>query len=120
MRRRARKTDDWEYESEVHTASRWTMTHFNEGYWSIMGLLKTPSDGFTRDEVMGVAPKEEAERICEAHNAEVKELREIQAALLAVVRKLAKSYGPGGAVSERLWMEARAALNKATRVGRDA
>lgn len=115
MSRRARKADDWEYEPEVHTASKWTMSHFNEDYWSIFGLLRTPSDGSTRDEVMGVAHRSEAERICEAHNAEVKELKEVQAALLAVVRKLAKSYGPGGAVSERLWMEARAALNKATK-----
>jgi hypothetical protein len=114
MSRNARKRKDWEYEPEGHTASKWVMGHFNEDYWSIYGLVRTPSDGSTRDEVMGVAHKDEAKRICQAHNAEVKELQQIQEALLRVVRKLVRSYGPGGAVSERIWLEARAALNKAT------
>lgn len=114
MSRNVKKTEEWECEPEAHTASEWVMGHFNEDYWSIYGLLRTPSDGSTRDEVMGVAHKDEAKRICEAHNAEVAELLRIQEPLVRVVRKLARSYGPGGAVSERLWMEARAALNKAT------
>jgi hypothetical protein len=89
------------------------MGHSNEDYWSTCGLLRTPSDGSTRDEVRG-SPKDEAKRICEAHYAEVAELLRIQEPPLRVARKLVRSYGPGGAVSERLWMEARAALNNAT------
>jgi hypothetical protein len=62
MSRKARKKSDWEYEPEAHTASKWTMSQFNEDYWSIKGLLTTPSDGLTRDEVMGVASRDEASR----------------------------------------------------------
>lgn len=63
-----------EYEKEVHTSGYWWLEHFNEDYWSILGWLKTPSDGDRRDEVMGVASLSEAGRIVTAHNAEIKEL----------------------------------------------
>lgn len=79
------KTSETDYESGVHTARYWTLYparywtlhHFNEDYWSIYGILKTPSDGSTREEVMGVAEGREAQRIVRAHNAEIAELNEL-------------------------------------------
>ncbi len=65
---------DRDYEQEVWTASKWRMEHFNENYWAIIGSLMTPSDRFVRDEVVGVATKDEAKRIIEAHNQEIAEL----------------------------------------------
>jgi hypothetical protein len=63
------------YETEVHTPSKWELSHFNGDYWSIEGMLITPSDSFVRGEVMGVAHKGEAERICKAHNDEIAAVR---------------------------------------------
>jgi hypothetical protein len=63
------------YEREVHTPSKWELSHFNENFWSMMGMVMTPSDASVRSEVIGVATKEEAERICKAHNDEIAAIR---------------------------------------------
>jgi hypothetical protein len=67
--------DSWEYEEEVWTAEEWTLEHFNDEYWSIIGMIRTPSTGDTRPEVVGVASEMYAQGIVDAHNAAIRELR---------------------------------------------
>ena len=68
--------DPWVYEEEVWTASDWWLRHFNEEFWSIEGMIRTPSSGFTRPEVVGVASEMYAQGIVDAHNAAMREMRE--------------------------------------------
>ena len=64
------------YEEEVWAAGDWRLEHFNEDSWAIIGLIKTPSDGFTRDEVVGVVTGMYAQGIVDAHNAAMQEIRD--------------------------------------------
>jgi hypothetical protein len=72
-------TDLEEYEEEVNHAGTWWREKFSDEYDSIMGMVMTPSEGknSAREEVVGVAatkPTNEAERIVDAHNNEIKRL----------------------------------------------
>ena len=68
--------DPWVYEEEVWTASDWWLRHFNKEFWSIEGMIRTPSSGYTRPEVVGVASEMYAQGIVDAHNAAMREMRE--------------------------------------------
>jgi len=68
--------DSWEYEEEVWTAEDWWLEHFNEEWQSIMCMIRTPSTGDTRPEVVGVASDMYAQGIVDAHNTALRELRE--------------------------------------------
>jgi len=89
--------DSWEYEEEVWTAEEWTLEHFNEKYWSIIGMIRTPSTGDTRPEVVGVASEMYAQGIVDAHNAAIRELRDRSANVTEQAR--AGSASPGSAGS---------------------
>ena len=71
--------DPWEYEEEVWTAEDWWLEHFNKEWWSIMGMIRTPSTGDTRSEVVGVASDMYAQGIVDAHNTAMQEMRDLTA-----------------------------------------
>lgn len=62
------------YQHEFNAPSHWHLEKFSPTYFSIMGRVKTLSDGASREEVMGVAEYSEAMRIRDNHNGEIDEL----------------------------------------------
>lgn len=73
------KSDVKEYETEISKAGMWSWKKFSETHNEIVGKVFTPSEGekSEREEVVGVAPSvpfNEAKRIVDAHNQEIKNL----------------------------------------------
>ena len=67
------KTDEDEYEPEVWTSGEWWLESSNDDYWDIVGMIKTPSTGSTRPEIVGVVRTLYAQGIVDAHNAAIRE-----------------------------------------------